>query len=47
MEICIEYPKENIDFPKIVENLMEEASTVYCKFSKIPAEASVGLCWIH
>ena len=46
-EICIEYPKENIDFPKIVENLMEEASTVYCKFSKIPAEASVGLCWIH
>jgi len=46
-EICCEYPKELIDFPKLLEKTMEEASTHYCKFSKIPAESSVGICWIH
>ena len=30
-----------------IEKTMEEASTHYCKFSKIPAESSVGQCWIH
>lgn len=47
MEICLEYPESIINFPKVVEQLMEEASTAYCKFSKIPAEASVGKFWIH
>lgn len=46
-EICCEYPKELDEFPKILENIMEEASTHYCKFSKIPAEAAVGKFWIH
>lgn len=46
-EICCEYPKELVDFPKLLEKTMEEASTYYCKFSKIPAEASVGTHWIH
>ena len=46
-EICCEYPKELVDFPKLLEKTMEEASTHYCKFSKIPAESSVGFCWIH
>ena len=46
-EICCEYPEELVDFPKILEKTMEEASTHYCKFSKIPAEASVGDHWIH
>ena len=46
-EICCEYPKELEEFPKILEKTMEEASTHYCKFSKIPAEASVSTCWVH
>ena len=46
-EICCEYPKELVDFPKLLEKTMEEASTHYCKFSKIPAESSVGFYWIH
>lgn len=46
-EICCEYPKELEEFPKILEKTMEDASTRYCKFSKIPAEASVGTHWIH
>ena len=46
-EICCEYPKELVDFPKLLEKTMEEASTHYCKFSKIPAEAAVGTHWVH
>ena len=46
-EICCEYPKELSDFPKLLEKTMEEASTHYCKFSKIPAESSVATCWVH
>ena len=46
-EICCEYPKELEEFPKILEKTMEDASTHYCKFSKIPAEAAVGTHWIH
>lgn len=46
-EVCIEYPEslKNTD-NKLVE-FMEDASKEYCKFSKIPAEASVGTHWIH
>lgn len=46
-EICIEYPKELEDTYKILEYHMEEASKVYCKFSKIPAKAEIGNHWIH
>ena len=45
-EICIEAPKE-LHVEKILVDCMEKASTEYCKFSKIPAEAEVGTCWIH
>lgn len=46
-EICIEYLSAiNNASSKLVE-FMEEASKEYCKFSKIPAEASVGTHWIH
>ena len=46
-EICIEYLSTiNNANSKLVE-FMEEASKEYCKFSKIPAEASVGTHWIH
>lgn len=46
-EICCEYPENLKEFPKVLESIMEEASTHYCKFSRIPAEASVGTHWIH
>lgn len=46
-EVCIEYPKELEDTYKMLEYHMEEASKVYCKFSKIPAKAEVGTHWIH
>ena len=46
-EICIEYPKNLEETSKKLEYCMEEASKEYCKFSKIPAEASVGEYWIH
>lgn len=46
-EVCIEYPKELENIDKKLEYFMEEASKEYCKFSKIPAEASTGDHWIH
>ena len=46
-EVCIEYPKELEDTYKVLEHHMEEASKAYCKFSKIPAKAEIGLHWIH
>ena len=46
-EVCIEYPKELEDTYKMLEYHMEEASKAYCKFSKIPAKAEIGLHWIH
>lgn len=42
-----EFPKEVSEFPKIVSTLMEESAAKYCKSLPIPAEASVGDCWIH
>lgn len=46
MEVCIEYPKE-LNTYKVLEEYMEQASTEYCKFSKIPAKAEVDICWRH
>lgn len=41
-ECCIEYPEDLIDMPNILEHIMEEAASQFCKSLPIPAEASVG-----
>lgn len=46
-ECCIEYPKSIPYMNKVLENIMEEAAAKYCKSLPIPAEASVGVHWIH
>lgn len=46
-EICIEYPQTMKEVSAVLVQCMEEASTAYCKFSKIPAEASVSDHWVH
>lgn len=42
-----EFPKELTDFPKTLEDIMEQAAAKYCKTLPIPAEAEVGTCWKH
>ena len=42
-----EYPEELEDFPNIVSKTMESSAAKYCKSVPIPAEATVGDCWIH
>lgn len=42
-----EFPKEIEEFPNVVKTKMEEAAAYFCKSLPIPAEASVGLYWIH
>ena len=42
-----EYPKELSTFPNIIKSYMENIAAKYCKSVPIPAEASVGECWIH
>ena len=46
-EIVCDFPEKLIEFPKILEKIMEDAAAKYCKTLPIPAEASVGLKWIH
>lgn len=47
-EIVCEFPEELKEtFPKLLEQIMLEAAAEYCKKLPIPAEASVGKCWIH
>lgn len=46
-EVCIEYPETMPEIADILVECMESASKEYCKFSKIPAESSVGTHWIH
>lgn len=46
-EICCDFPEELTGFPKIVEKIMEESASKYCKSLPIPAEANVGKEWIH
>lgn len=47
-EICAECPKELEDlFVKVLVSTMENAAAKYYKRLKIPAEAEVGLYWIH
>ena len=42
-----EYPKELSTFPNIIKSYMENTAAKYCKSVPIPAETSVGECWIH
>lgn len=46
-ETCWEYPKEISTFANLVKSYMEKAANKYCKSIEIPAESSVGTCWIH
>ena len=46
-EIVCTFPEENKDFPKILEQTMENAAAVLVHKLPIPAEASVGNHWIH
>ena len=46
-EIVCDYPKELDNFPKVLESIMEQAASVFCKSLPIPAEAAVGDHWIH
>lgn len=46
-ELVLDYPKELENVPHILEQIMEEAASKYCKSLPIPAEASVGDHWIH
>ena len=45
-EANIEYPK-HLDMDKVLKDCMERSASKYCKSLPIPAEASVGLFWIH
>lgn len=42
-----EFPEELKEFPDIVKSKMEKGAAKYCKSVPIPAEATVGDCWIH
>ena len=47
-EVCAECPKEMEEtFVKVLSSTMEEAAAKYYKKLRIPAEAEVGLYWIH
>ena len=43
-----EFP-ENLEntFPKLLSEYMEKSAAKYCKSLPIPAESTVGKCWIH
>lgn len=45
-EANIEYPKE-LNMDKILKSCMENSASKFCKSLPIPAEASIGDCWIH
>ena len=45
-EANIEYPK-NLNMDEVLKSCMETSASKYCKSLPIPAEASVGNCWIH
>lgn len=46
-EILIEYPKIMPEICSVLEQIMENASNKFCKFSKIPAKGDVGDHWKH
>lgn len=42
-----EFPEKEVGFPKLLEETMERSAAKYCHKLPVPAEASVGLKWIH
>ena len=47
-EVVIEFPEEMKDtVPAKLKECMEKSSSKYCEKLPIPAEAEVGICWIH
>ena len=46
-EIVAEYPEKLEEFPVILEKIMEDSAAEFCKSLPVPADASVGTCWIH
>ena len=42
-----EYPKEIIEFPKILKSYMEKTAAKYCKSLPIPADAEISDHWVH
>lgn len=43
---CI-YPENVVEFPAVLEQIMEKAASLYCKSLPIPAEAEISDHWIH
>lgn len=47
-ELLIEFPKELKDtFPPVLEKIMFESASMFCKKVPIPAEAEVAGHWLH
>lgn len=46
-EIVCDYEKSLVEFPKVLEKIMENSAAKYCKTLPIPAEASVDTHWVH
>lgn len=46
-EINCDFPEEVTEFPEVLKSIMENSAKKYCKSLPIPAEYSVGGCWIH
>lgn len=47
-EIDCDCPEDIAEsFAKTLEQIMERSAAKYCKSLPIPAEASIGNCWIH
>ena len=47
-ELLVEFPKElKNTFPPLLEKIMSEASSTFCKKLPIPAEAEVAGHWLH
>lgn len=43
---CI-YPEDIVEFPVVLEQIMEKAASLYCKSLPIPAEAEISDHWVH
>lgn len=46
-EANVIYKEELTEVPEVLEKCMEDAAALVCTKLPIPAEASVGTCWIH
>ena len=46
-ELDCDYPKECTEFPKVLEEIMEDSAAIYCKSLPIPADPEVSNHWVH